>query len=64
MPRYTVSPKRGDRSGWKVESNGRKVSSHRRKDTAMDKARELARKHGGTITVQRADGTFQKRINP
>lgn len=64
MPRYTVSPKPGQKSGWKVESNGRVVSRHNKKVNALERARDLARKNGGTITVQGANGDFQRRINP
>lgn len=63
MPRYTVSPIPNSRR-WKVESNGRRVSRHNKKKNALAKARKLARKNGGTITVQGANGTFQRRINP
>lgn len=64
MPRYTVSPKPGNRSGWKVESNGRVVSRHNKKSRALSRARELAKNNGGSITVQGANGAFQRRINP
>lgn len=63
MTQYTVGPKGGNRSGWKVESNGRIVSRHNKKTTAVSKARQLADRND-SITVQKADGTFQKRIQP
>lgn len=63
MPRYTVGPIRNSKR-WKVESNGRVVSRHNKKSKALAKARTLARKNGGTITVQGANGAFQRRINP
>lgn len=64
MPTYTVSPKPGNRSGWKVESNGRVVSRHNKKSRAVQKARKLARRNGGEVTVQGMDGQFQKRFTP
>lgn len=64
MPTYTVSPKPGNRKGWKVESNGRVVSRHNKKENALSEARRLARNNGGTITVQGANGQFQRRITP
>lgn len=58
---YTVGPKPGDRTGWKVTANGRTVSRHNKKRTAVEKARELG---DGTdpITIKDSDGQFQKRI--
>lgn len=61
MPRYTVSPIAGS-TRWKVESNGRRISRHNKKVNALEKARKLKRKNGGTITVQGANGQFQRRI--
>ena len=58
---YTVGPKRGNRSGWKVESNGRIVSRHNKKQRAISRARELAGAND-TITVQDRRGNFQRRI--
>lgn len=60
---YTVGPKPGDRTGWKVEANGRVVSRHRKKSTALKRARELADRND-TITIQNRNGRFQKRIRP
>jgi hypothetical protein len=63
MPRtnYTVGPKSGSRSGWKVEANGRVVSRHNKKNTAVQKARDLADRND-SITVQDRNGNFQKRL--
>lgn len=61
MPTYTVSPI-PDSTRWKVESNGRIVSRHNKKFNALEEARRLKRNNGGSITVQGANGTFQRRI--
>lgn len=63
MPKtnYTVGPKPGNKKGWKVEANGRVVSRHNKKQTAMEKARQLA-DGNDSITVQDRNGKFQKRI--
>lgn len=58
---YTVGPKAGNRKGWKVEANGRVVSRHNKKRTAVQKARGLADRND-SITVQDRNGNFQKRI--
>ena len=60
---YTVGPKAGDKKGWKVESNGRVVSRHNKKQTALSKARELADRND-SITVQDRNGRFQRRFQP
>ena len=57
---YTVGPL-ADSSRWVVRANGRIVSRHNKKATAVDRARELADRND-TITVQRKDGTFQKQV--
>lgn len=61
MPTYTVA-KIPNSSRWKVESNGRAVSRHNKKVNALEEARRLKRNNGGTITVQGANGQFQRRI--
>lgn len=58
---YTVGPKPGDRTGWKVEANGRVVSRHNKKRTALEEAKRRADRND-SITVQNARGQFQKRL--
>lgn len=58
---YTVGPKPGDLKGWKVEANGRTVSRHNKKRTAVDRAKDLADRND-SITVKDSDGRFQKRL--
>lgn len=57
---YTVGPLAGSKR-WAVRANGRRISRHNKKRTAMDKARSVAER-GDVITVQGKDGDFQKRI--
>ena len=58
---YTVGPARGDSTRWVVQANGRVVSRHNKKRTAVEKVREL-RDRNDTVTVQNRNGQFQKRI--
>lgn len=58
---YTVGPKPGNRKGWKVEANGRVVSRHNKKRTAVKEAKRLADRND-SITVQNRNGSFQKRL--
>lgn len=58
---YTVTPKAGSSSRWVVQVNGRTVSKHNKKRTAVSKAREL-RDRNDTVTVMDRNGQFQKRI--
>lgn len=47
----------GDR--WRVLVNGSTESWHRKKRRAVDEAEKHARRLGGTLRIQRADGTWQ-----
>ncbi len=51
--------------GWAVrrEGNKRVTSTHRRQDTAIAKAKRLARKYKADVIIHRADGTIRDRIN-
>lgn len=57
---YTVGPMT-DSTRWQVQANGRRVSKHNKKRTAVEKARDLADRND-SITVQNANGQFQKRL--
>jgi hypothetical protein len=52
-------------NGWAVrrEGNKRITSKHRRQNTAIDKAKRLARKYKADVIIHRADGTIRDRIN-
>lgn len=52
-------------SGWAVrrEGNKRITSKHRRQDTAVNKAKRLARKHKADVIIHRQDGTIRDRIS-
>ena len=52
-------------SGWAVrrEGNQRITSKHRRQDTAINKAKRLARKHKADVIIHRQDGTIRDRIS-
>lgn len=63
MPVYTVASV-PDSPRWKLESNGRVVSRHNSKTNAVNEAKRLARKYGGTVTVQNANGKFGRQIRP
>lgn len=58
---YTVGPAPGDSKRWVVSANGRRVSKHNKKRTAVKKAREL-RDRNDTVTVRNRHGQFQKRL--
>lgn len=63
MPIYTVTPVPGGRQ-WKIESNGRDLGERfNKKRTAVDRAQELLRNNGGSVTIQDSDGRFQRRID-
>ncbi|WP_088339932.1 DUF2188 domain-containing protein [Robiginitalea sediminis] len=51
--------------GWAVrrEGNTRITSRHRRQDTAIRKARQIARRHKADVIIHRADGTIRDRIS-
>ncbi|MCJ7468150.1 MAG: DUF2188 domain-containing protein [Maribacter sp.] len=52
-------------NGWAVrrEGNKRITSKHQRQDTAINKAKRLARKYKADVIIHRADGTIRDRIN-
>jgi hypothetical protein len=52
-------------NGWAVrrEGNKRITSKHRRQDTAINKAKRLARKYKADVVIHRQDGTIRDRIN-
>lgn len=58
MPRYSVVPK-GD--GWEVKRYGNHVSNHRKKDRAVENAKQKARGHAGEakVRIHRSNGTVQ-----
>lgn len=51
--------------GWAVrrEGNKRITSSHRRQDTAIRKAKQVAKKRQADVIIHRADGTIRERIS-
>ncbi len=53
------------KDGWAVrrEGNKRITSKHRRQDTAINKAKRLARKYKADVIIHRQDGTIRDRIN-
>ena len=57
-----VVPYEGD---WAVrrEGNKRITSKHRRQDTAINKAKRLAKKYKADVIIHRQDGTIRDRIN-
>ncbi|MEZ4796318.1 MAG: DUF2188 domain-containing protein [Flavobacteriaceae bacterium] len=57
-----VVPYEGD---WAVRREGNKqiTSKHRRQDTAIDKAKRIAKKHKADVIIHRQDGSIRDRIN-
>ncbi|WP_373074823.1 DUF2188 domain-containing protein [Zeaxanthinibacter enoshimensis] len=53
------------KDAWAVrrEGNKRITSKHRRQDTAINKAKRLARKYKADVIIHREDGTIRDRIN-
>lgn len=51
--------------GWAVRGEGNKriTSKHQRQDTALRKAKQLARKYRADVIIHREDGTIRDRIN-
>ena len=51
--------------GWAVrrEGNKRITSKHRRQDTAIRKAKSIAKKRKADVIIHRQDGTIRDRIN-
>jgi hypothetical protein len=56
MPQYTVEPAGNQ---WRVKKYGNFVSRHNKKSRAVEKAKKLARKKNGKVTIKRSDGTYQ-----
>ena len=52
-------------TGWAVrrEGNKRITSKHRRQDTAIRKAKQLARKYKADVIIHRKDGSIRDRIH-
>ncbi len=52
-------------NGWAVrrEGNKRITSKHRRQDTAIRKAKRIAKKRKADVIIHRQDGTIRDRIN-
>ena len=52
-------------NGWALrrEGNKRITSKHRLQDTAIHKAKRLARKYKADVIIHRQDGTIRDRIN-
>lgn len=63
---YVVSrPQPGQVTGdWAVRSHQKIYSHHRKKETAIKKARKIAKKKGATVMVQNMDGTFAEGFKP
>ena len=53
------------KDAWAVrrEGNKRITSKHRRQDTAINKAKRIAKKHKADVIIHRQDGTIRDRIN-
>jgi len=53
------------KEGWAVrrEGNKRITSKHRRQDTAIRKAKRIAKKRKADVIIHRQDGTIRDRIN-
>lgn len=53
------------KDGWAVrrEGNKRITSKHRRQDTAIRKAKSIARKRKADVIIHRKDGTIRDRID-
>lgn len=57
----TPGQRRGD---WKVEKGRKTVSRHRKKSTAVKKAKQVARPKNMGVSVQRTDGTWERHFKP
>ncbi len=53
------------KTGWAVrrEGNKRITSKHRRQDTAIRRAKSIARKRQSDVIIHRQDGTIRDRIS-
>ena len=63
---YVVSkPQPGQvRGDWAVRSHGKIYSYHRLKESAIKKARNIARERNATVLIQNTDGTFSEGFKP
>jgi len=63
---YVVSkPQPGSVKGdWAVRGHGKIYSHHRTKETAIKKARIIAKERSATVMVQKTDGTFSEGFKP
>lgn len=52
------------RGDWAVRGHKKIYSHHRKKENAIKKAREIARKKEATVMVQNTDGTFSDGFKP
>lgn len=50
------------RGDWAVRGHGKIYSHHRTKETAIEKAKSLARKKEATVMIQNTNGTFSRGI--
>jgi hypothetical protein len=58
LPDVRVKPR--PEGGWEVTKDGRHVSDHRKKDPAVDRAREVAKQDGGSVRIHKEDGKIQE----
>ena len=57
LPDVRVKP---GETGWEVTKDGRHVSDHRKKDNAVERGREVAKKDGGSLRIHKEDGRIQE----
>ena len=63
---YVVNkPQPGEvRGDWAVRGHGKIYSHHKTKETAVKKARTIAKQKDATVMIQKTDGTFSKGFHP
>lgn len=63
---YVVSrPQPGQRRGdWAVRGHGKIYSHHRKKRSAIQAARQIAKEKDATVMIQKTDGTFSRGFKP
>jgi len=63
---YVVSkPQPGQVKGdWAVRGHGKIYSHHRKKESAIEQARKIAKEKDATVLIQNTDGTFSKGFKP
>lgn len=63
---YVVSrPQPGQVKGdWAVRGHGKIYSHHRKKESAIKKARKIGKEKNATVLVQNTDGTFSESFKP